>query len=69
MARVEKSDLCCGCRACEQDCPQKCIKMNIDSEGFYYPYIDDKRCTNCGICSLTCTVNRGKVAEDDGFRQ
>ena len=36
-------ELCCGCAACAQICPQKCIKMEKDNEGFYYPQIDSDK--------------------------
>ena len=28
---------CCGCSACLQKCPKKCIEMHEDAEGFLYP--------------------------------
>ena len=30
-------DDCCGCEACRQICPVKCIDMIEDEEGFFYP--------------------------------
>ena len=35
---IDKKD-CCGCRACEVQCPVNCIKMKADNEGFWYPEI------------------------------
>ena len=46
--------ICSGCRACEQVCPQKCIHMVQDSEGFLYPEIKQDLCTGCGICQKIC---------------
>lgn len=45
---------CCGCRACEQACPKKCISMKYDSEGFLVPVINDSVCINCGKCLKSC---------------
>lgn len=45
---------CTGCRACEQVCPVKCIKMIEDEEGFLYPEVDEKKCINCGLCKNIC---------------
>lgn len=45
---------CCGCRACGDVCPHKCISFVTDKEGFYYPSIDDSACVDCGLCSKIC---------------
>lgn len=48
---------CTGCRACEQICPQKCICMKEDNEGFLIPIIDYDACLNCGMCKIRCPQN------------
>ncbi len=45
---------CCGCSACAQRCPQQCIKMQEDKEGFLYPSINTDLCTNCRLCEKVC---------------
>ena len=45
---------CCGCRACENICPKKAIKMVENSEGFLYPVVDKEKCVNCGLCKKVC---------------
>lgn len=52
---VNKKD-CCGCGACEQECPQRCISLQEDSEGFLYPQVNLKICNNCGLCEHVCPV-------------
>lgn len=52
---VNKAD-CSGCGACVCACPKKCLLMKSDSEGFYYPHIDDKSCIDCGKCLSVCAV-------------
>ena len=47
---------CCGCSACAQLCPQKCIIMREDKLGFLYPEIIKDKCVNCGLCEKTCPV-------------
>ena len=47
---------CCGCGACMHICPQKCIEMVSDEEGFLYPEVDAQRCTNCGRCTAICPM-------------
>ena len=46
--------MCCGCSACVNVCPQKCISMISDEEGFLYPRIDVSSCIDCGLCEKTC---------------
>lgn len=48
---------CVGCRSCEQICPQGCISMIGNREGFLYPRIDETKCKKCGICMVHCPVN------------
>jgi len=48
---------CTGCAACEAVCPQGCIRMMPNLEGFVYPVINEEICTDCGICRESCPVN------------
>lgn len=56
MTIISDKSYCCGCNACAQICPQKCIKMQSDIEGFEYPSIDIAKCVNCGLCKKICPV-------------
>ncbi|MBN2835137.1 MAG: Coenzyme F420 hydrogenase/dehydrogenase, beta subunit C-terminal domain [Candidatus Delongbacteria bacterium] len=49
---------CYGCKACEQVCPQQCLSMVVDHEGFWYPEINTKNCTNCGLCEQVCPFSK-----------
>ena len=49
-----KKELCCGCGACKDACTINCISMKQDNEGFVYPVVDEKRCLNCGKCTVVC---------------
>lgn len=50
---------CMGCHACFNICPQNCILMNTDNEGFWYPIVDYNKCTSCLLCISVCpTINR-----------
>lgn len=46
--------MCCGCEACKNICPQNCIEMLEDEEGFIYPQVDKEKCINCGLCERVC---------------
>ena len=48
------SDKCCGCTACMSVCPKQCISMEVDSEGFLYPVVDQSLCIDCEACVRTC---------------
>lgn len=56
MISIEHKKDCCGCNACVQICPHKCILMTSDTEGFAYPNIDASKCTNCRLCEKVCPV-------------
>ena len=58
---------CSGCGACALSCPQQCIEMNEDAEGFYYPHINKKACINCGLCKRVChCMQRAKMKKVTG---
>lgn len=56
--RIDTTDKnrCCGCGACAVACPQTCIRLVPDEEGFDYPVIDDANCTDCGRCLHVCGI-------------
>lgn len=58
---------CCGCSACEQICPKKCISLQTDLEGFYYPIKDSTFCIDCGLCEKVCpfTDNHNIIGNDN----
>lgn len=56
MIQVGKKEECCGCSACFNICPQHCIRMKSDKEGFFYPEVDKERCVNCNLCVKVCPV-------------
>ena len=52
---MDKSS-CCGCEACRNICPQRCITMREDLEGFVYPEVDVEACVDCNLCEAVCPV-------------
>lgn len=57
MIQISNKRKCCGCTACANICPKKCIEMQSDEEGFLYPIIDTAVCVNCGLCESVCPMN------------
>lgn len=53
---IENDKDCCGCRACENICPQDAITMEKNQEGFYYPKVNYEKCVDCGLCSKVCPM-------------
>lgn len=45
---------CCGCYACGDICPKKCISFIKGPDGFIYPDVDEDICVGCGLCSNVC---------------
>jgi len=50
---LDNKEKCTGCTACMASCPQNCISMIRDKEGFLYP-VADNRCISCGKCEKVC---------------
>lgn len=57
VQKIINKKICSGCYLCMNVCPQECIKMFLNKEGFYYPYINAEKCNNCGICLNKCPVS------------
>ena len=51
------TDLCTGCRTCEQLCAHKAIQMVEDNEGFITASINQELCVDCGLCQKRCPQN------------
>ena len=52
--KIQLMDNCTACGACLNSCSQKAISMQEDEYGFVYPYINENKCINCGMCSKVC---------------
>lgn len=54
MIEIKHKENCCGCSACVQACPVKCISLIEDEEGFSYPHVNKEKCIECGLCEKIC---------------
>lgn len=61
MITILNKKNCCGCSACIQICPKRCITMIEDEEGFSYPSVNMQDCIDCHLCEHVCPVlNQGQ---------
>lgn len=54
---------CTGCSACMNICPKEAIKMEYDSEGFWFPIIDTTKCIECRKCISVCSLHKQEDTE------
>ncbi len=50
-------NVCTGCGACFNICPQNAIRMAEDVDGYVYPVVDVDHCVSCGLCVKSCPVS------------
>ena len=68
MIEILDKKNCCGCTACMQVCPQQCITMAADGEGFTYPSVNMQECIDCHLCEKVCPIlNQGQPCEPKGI--
>lgn len=51
---IDNKSQCSGCYACFNVCPQRCVFMQEDAEGFVYPKVDYSSCISCEKCINVC---------------
>lgn len=63
--QLAPKNICTGCTACFEICPNSAISMTNDKNGFAYPIIIEDLCIGCGICEKTCpSVNVSEQYSD-----
>ena len=54
MSNIGHVHNCYGCGLCAKVCHQKIIKIHLNQDGFYEPFIVEPfKCSDCGLCALT----------------
>ncbi|MGI6382043.1 MAG: Coenzyme F420 hydrogenase/dehydrogenase, beta subunit C-terminal domain [Tissierellaceae bacterium] len=56
---------CMGCHGCMNICPENCISMEIDKEGFLYPKVDYELCIKCKKCINTCPIINKTIVDNE----
>lgn len=55
IKRIASFNLCTGCGTCVAICPQKAIRMVINTKkSIYHPFIDANKCNHCSLCLNIC---------------
>jgi len=56
MIQITDKTNCCGCNACGDVCAHQAITFKVDQEGFWYPKVDEDKCTDCHLCEKVCPM-------------
>lgn len=56
---------CMGCYACANICPQNCISMISDEEGFWYPKVEYPKCISCEQCIKVCPIINKQAVQNE----
>jgi len=56
MIEIVDRKECTGCSACSSVCPEKCIAISEDKDGFSYPEVNHGKCIKCSLCIKICPV-------------
>ena len=65
MITINDKKDCMGCHACINICPQYCISMENDTEGFLYPVVNEKKCIKCGLCIKVCPLINKTIVHNE----
>lgn len=68
MIDIQDKYKCNGCHACLNTCPQKCIHMVQDVEGFLYPEVNKSACISCGKCDMVCPILNNNICNQDALQ-
>lgn len=65
MIQIQNKVDCCGCNACGDVCAHQAITFKTDIEGFWYPEVDENKCTDCHLCEKVCPILNVKELHND----
>lgn len=63
MKNVQNISDCYGCGLCAIACSRNIIKIKLNSDGFYEPFIKKlDECINCGLCVDVCAYSHDELS-------
>lgn len=69
MINIQNKVDCCGCNACGDVCVHGAITFKTDIEGFWYPEVDARKCTDCHLCEKVCPIINVKELKKNDLPQ
>lgn len=60
---------CTSCQLCSAVCPVNAIEIKLDEEGFYKPFVDEKKCIDCGKCISICHKYDNSIIMSDEYKK
>lgn len=67
--KLIKYNECCGCSACSNVCPKKCIKMQCHGSDYAFHPVVGAQCNNCGLCLKVCPVMTKKLEKNSTYEK
>lgn len=68
MIQIIDKTKCSGCTACYSVCPNNCIAMKSDTEGFLYPSVNTEACIECHRCEDVCPITGREIPGYDSVK-
>ena len=65
MDQITEYKNCTGCQACRLICPNNCVTITGNEEGFYAPVVDQTRCMDCDLCIKCCPQNNDRILKSN----
>ena len=62
--KIDLYNDCVGCHACSNICPENCISMIADKDGFLFPKVDYDLCISCEQCVDVCPILKVKEIDN-----
>lgn len=57
--------LCCGCGVCAVACLKGAIRIGMDADHEYKPFLQKGKCVSCGRCLSVCPFSEKAITEKD----
>ena len=54
ISNPETKRPCTSCGVCAVICPQDCISIQLNDDGFFRPSVDESACISCSMCVQVC---------------